>query len=124
MEDEPVLAFASRIGPFYARLERTRLDALSTFEDVELRRFFADERDFMDYYASLAAQVRAAHFRRSQPLEVEIREFHFPQGGQALVDVRLSGRHERALRFWSIEILRTDTWERVDGTWFLSPGKL
>lgn len=124
VEDREILEFADTIGAFYSRLHNTRLDSLETYEDAELRTFFVDHREFSDYYASLAAQVRAAGFRRSRAEQVRIREFRFEGDDMALVDITLVGRHRRALRFWRIEIQRSDVWRRSAGTWALSPSKL
>jgi hypothetical protein len=34
------------------------------------------------------------------------------------------GRHYRELRFWRLEISRTDTWRHTSAGWLLSPEKL
>ena len=124
VHDPAVLAFADRIGAFYARLEKMRLDALTTFEDAELRSYFQGAREFSDYYALLASQVRSVRFRNARADQVLVREFRFEGEDLAFVDITLVGKHERALRFWSIELSRTDVWRRTGGIWTLTPDKL
>lgn len=116
--------FAERAASFYASLANRPLDAYVTFEDVELREYFPGPREFADYYASLARQVRDARFRRSRIVEVEVRELHFEAEDLALVDVRLVGRHERVLLFWDVEVDRRDAWRLEGDTWLLTPEKL
>ena len=119
-----VLEFAERVEAFYGALEDTPLDAFVTFEDPELRAFFQDGREFSDYYASLAAQIRLSHFRRSRASRILVNDFVFPEETSAIVELTIVGQHERILRFWEIEIFRTDSWHRVDGVWYLTPDKL
>ncbi len=124
VDDAEVVAFAERISAFYERLENKRLDSLLTFEDPQLRSFFRGDREFSDYYASLAAQVREASFRNARTDRVVVREFRFEGDSVAYVDLMLVGKHLRALRPWEIQIERTDVWRRVGGIWTLSPDKL
>ena len=119
--DRDVLEFANRIETFYRSLELVPLDAQITFEDTELRAHFRDPDAFSDYYASIAEQIRGAHFRNGRANRVEILEFSFESPEQATVQVALVGQHQRALRFWEIQLPRTDTWLLVDGNWLLSP---
>jgi len=124
VDEADLLAFAQRIDSFYARLEKLPLDSLITFEDKRLRAYFRGEREFSDYYASLAAQVRRAQFRNSRALRIVVREFRFEGEDIAHVDVTLVGEHIRALRPGDIELRRTDVWRRSGGIWSLSPDKL
>jgi hypothetical protein len=116
--------FAERAASFYAALANRPLDAYVTFEDRELRGYFLGPREFADYYASLARQVRHARFRRSHIVEAQVRELHFEAEDLALVDVRLVGRHERVLLFWNVEVDRRDAWRLEGDTWLLTPEKL
>ena len=122
--DESVLSFARRIESFYRSLEELPIDSLITYEDPKLRTHFRDQTAFADYYASLAHQVRAASFRNGRAERVEVEEFRFEGPELARVEVRVYGRHQRALRFWEIDFARTDTWRRVEGAWVLTPEKL
>lgn len=124
VEEPDVVDFSRRIRSFYGALEHTRMDALMTFEDDRLRSFFAGPSEFSDYYASLASQLRAAQVRHAMPDRVEIREFRFEGAERARVELTILGHHQRSLRFWDIELTRVDTWERVDGTWLVTPEKL
>ena len=119
-----MVAFAERIEVFYRSLEDIPLDAEMTYQDEDLRAHFRDETSFADYYASLADQVRRASLRNGRAHRVEIREFRFEGPELARVDVSLYGRHLRGLRFWQIELERTDTWLLEEGAWLLSPEKL
>ena len=124
VDDGAVLRFAARIEAFYRGLEAIPLDVLITYENPELREHFVDEVAFGDYYASLAYQVRRSQLRNSQIERFEIRDFHFESDDVARVELILVGRHQRTLRFWELELARTDTWRRVEGSWVLSPEKL
>lgn len=119
--DREVLDFATRIESFYRSLELVPLDIFMTYEDAELRAHFRDHRDFSDYYASLANQVRGAHFRNGVAERINIDEFQFESPERARVDLTLIGRHQRGLRFWQIDMVRSDTWELVEGAWLLNP---
>lgn len=116
-----VEAFARRIDRFYGSIAQRPLDAYLTFQDPALRGYFGTEQEFSDYYASLANQIRRAHFQRAQAQEVRIEEFRFDAPDEARVDVVLLGRHERALRFWQIEVRRTDRWLHNGQVWVLAP---
>jgi len=124
VEDPQVVAFALRIDTFYRLFLNTPLDVRSTFDNPTLRAYFQNQEDFSAFYASLAADARRSLLRNATPLQVEIDGFRFEGDDVALVDVRFVGRHTRRLRFGDVEIARTDTWRRVDGTWLLSPDKL
>jgi hypothetical protein len=124
VDDAEVLGFAERVGAFYAALEGRPLNTLLTYEDPELRSYFASSAEFADYYSSLTSQVLASHFKNGYAAAVHVREFRFEGPERAEVDVTLVGKHERALRFWDIEVQRTDAWRRVDGRWVLDPERL
>ena len=124
VDERDIVAFAERISAFYGRLEKLPLNSLLAFEDEELRSYFEGDREFSDYFASVAAQVREASLRNTTADRVLIREFRFADEDLAEVDITLEGRHKRGLRRGLIELQRTDTWRRVGGTWSLSPDKL
>ena len=124
VDEHGIVAFAERISGFYRQLEKLPLNTLIAFEDPELRSYFEDEREFSDYFASVAAQLREASLRNTRAERVRIREFRFADEDLAEVDITLEGRHKRGLRRGLIELQRTDTWRRVGGTWSLSPDKL
>ncbi len=124
VDERDIVAFAERISAFYGRLEKLPLNSLLAFEDAELRSYFEGDREFSDYFASVAAQVREASLRNTTADRVLIREFRFADEDLAEVDITLEGRHKRGLRRGLIELQRTDTWRRVGGIWSLSPDKL
>ena len=122
--DPSAEALAGRIDEFYARLQDVPLDARMTWQDPELREYFPGLAAFNDYYASLANQARSAGLRDTRLQSVEVIEFRIADPGRAFVDVRLVGHHERRLRFWDIQLDRTDTWSVLDGVWYLTPDAL
>lgn len=124
VRDRDVLAFASRIETFYRALEGTPLDAPLTYESSGLRAHFVDTEAFSDYYASLTLQVRLAQLRNARVERIEVRQFTFESEERARVEVMLVGHHERSLRFWEMELPRTDIWTLVRGDWMLTPEKL
>ena len=124
VDDAAAVAFARRIEVFYAALEDVPVAALWTYESPELHGYFTGRPAFDDYFASLATQVRSATLRDGRVERFEITEFRLLDPDHAVVELQLVGRHERELRFWEIELPRTDTWERVRGTWTLRPDRL
>jgi hypothetical protein len=124
-EPDPVIrAFAERIDSFYAGLEGLPLDAAVTFESRNLRTYFTGPREFSDYYAGIAEQLRTARMRHTAPKRVEIVEFRFEGPDLARVEVELHGDHMRGLVPWDVHVERSDTWRQVDGTWYVTPEKL
>lgn len=119
-----VVRFSERIETFYASLENVPMDAVRTFQNPELRDYFASEAAFMDYYSSIANQVRRSNMLNSRPDRVRVNEFRFESPGIARVEVQITGPYQRTLRFWGVELRRTDTWSRRDGVWVLTPDKL
>jgi hypothetical protein len=124
VRDPEILEFSQRIEQFYQRLEGRSVNVFHTFQDPKFRDFFVREEEFVDYYASLASQLRQASFRHGRPLRVEIREFRFENPERASVDVTLVGKHYRGLRFWDVQVQRTDNWRRPRSVWVLSPERL
>src|SRR5262245_62653439 len=70
----PALALALHQGTesFYGQLVQRRVNALETFNDPLLRKFFRSEDLFFDYYAELAQSLAEAHFEKSRPYAVEV----------------------------------------------------
>jgi hypothetical protein len=122
--DPEIAAFAARIDGFYRALEQRPLDSAATFEDPRLHAFFASPRDFSDWYASLANQVRDANLALGRAESVRVLEFRFDEPGVARVFVELSGHRGRRVLFRAVSIQRTEVWRQRDGTWLLSPEKL
>ena len=124
VSDEEALQFAVRAERFYHALQGVPLAATITFSNQDLHQYFPTQAAFSDYYSSLATVVRQNTLRDGQARSVRIREFHFDGPDQAVVDVVLTGKHERELRFWDIDLDRHDIWRRVDGIWVIVPDKL
>jgi hypothetical protein len=124
VDDAAAASFAHRIETFYAALENVPVAAIWTYESPELHGYFTGRSAFDDYFASLAMQVRRATLRDGLVERFEIAEFRMLDADHAVVDLHLIGRHERELRFWEIELPRTDTWERVRGVWTVKPDRL
>ena len=124
MAGEYALGFLQRTETFYNRLIRRRFNTLETFNDVVLRDHFQTTDAFFDYYAELAQTLYEANFERTRPLEVQVEEFLFENRFQARVQVRFLGEDRRPLRPGTAVLIRLDRWERVDGRWWIQPGKL
>ncbi len=123
-EATPVLELQSRLDSFYGRLARVPLDAFQIYDESEVRAYFTGAAAFSDYYASLANLVREAGLRNSTAESIGVRQFRFDDAETAVVSVVILGRHQRRLRFWQIELERTDTWRRLNVIWLLVPDKL
>ena len=119
-----VVRFSERIESFYSVLENVPIDAVLTFENPALPTFFGSESAYMDYYSSLANQVRRRNILNTRPRKVIVSAFHFEGPDEAIVEVTLSGPYRRTLWLWDIEVKRVDTWKRLDGVWLLTPDKL
>ena len=122
--DEEAAALAARVEDFYRQLERVSLTSSLTYSSPGLAEYFVSPAAFNDYFASLALQVRWADLRLDEAERIEVREFRLVDLDEAVVDVLLFGHHVRRLRFWEMELERTDRWRRVDGVWLLSPDRL
>lgn len=121
---ETALAFHRRAEAFYRRLIQRRFNTIETFNDSVLREHFASVDLFFDYYADLAQSLADAHFEKSRPLEVEVEEFLFEDRERARVQLRFVGADDRPLRPGKTTLVREDRWERSEGTWWITPGKL
>lgn len=124
VDSEAVVDFYERADFFYSRLARRRFNTLATFRDELLRDYFRSETAFSDYYADLAEALEASHFEQNRPLRLEVVEFAVDGPGSARVTTRIVGENGLPLRFWSTRFDRVDRWERVEGTWWIVPGKL
>ena len=124
VDPEVALALRRRLEGFYLRLAHRRFDALETYGDAIMRDHFQELGLFFDYYAELAQDLAGAHFDKSRPESVEVLEFLFDAPDRARVRVRFRGADGRPLRPGSQELIRTDRWERVAGTWWIRPGRL
>ena len=121
---EYALEFLERAEVFYGRLIRRRFNTLETFNDTVLRDHFQTSDAFFDYYAELADNLHGAYFERTRPLEVEVEEFLFENRFRARVQVRFRGADRRPLRPGAVALIRLDRWERMDGRWWIRPGRL
>ena len=123
-EDASVLGFYQRASAFYGHLAHRRFNDISTYRDEQLRDYFRSEGAFSDYYAGLAQALTEAHFERNRPLSLDVIEFRLEGPGQAEVVTRLVGENSLPLRWGTTEFERVDRWERLQGTWWIIPGKL
>ena len=124
VDSEAVVDFYERAVFFYSRLARRRFNTLATFRDEFLRDYFRSETSFSDYYADLADSMEVAHFEQNRPLSLDVVEFVVEGQGSARVTTRIVGENGLPLRFWKTRLDREDRWERVEGTWWIVPGKL
>lgn len=118
---ETALAFQTRAEAFYGRLLQRRFNALETFNDAFLRKHFRTENAFFDYYAELANAMAEAHFEKSRPSEAVVVDFLFETPTEVLVQVRYRGQDKRPLRPNSVHLTRFDRWDRVEGSWWITP---
>jgi hypothetical protein len=118
------LSFYLQANTFYDRLIQRRFNTLETFNDPVLRDQFRTENRFFDYYADLAQNLHDAHFERSRPIEAAIQGFVFESSQRVRVQVRFVGEDDRPLRPNKVSLVRLDQWERADGRWWMTPGKL
>jgi hypothetical protein len=124
VDDTDAFVFAQRIESFYELLEDVPVAAVTTYSDERLRAYFSGASAFEDYLASLASQVRRAGLRGGRAQRFVIEEFELTTADQGVVHLTIVGHHQRELRFWEMELPRTDTWKRVGDTWMLSPDRL
>jgi hypothetical protein len=123
VEDGAVVEFYERASTFYGRLARRRFDSIETYQDEVLRDFFRSETAYADYYADLTGALVEAHFDKNRPLLLEVLELRLEGPGRARVDTRMTGEDGRPLRPGHVELLRSDRWERIEGTWRIEPGR-
>jgi hypothetical protein len=116
--------FFQRAETFYETLIQRRFNTLETFKDPVLRDHFQTPDAFFDYYADLAQSLQAARFDRSRPTDVEVEEFLFENRFIAQVQVRFVGDDNRPLNPGTAVLIRLDRWERINGRWWIAPGKL
>lgn len=116
--------FLQRTETFYTTLIRRRFNTLETFNDRVLRDHFQTPDAFFDYYADLAQSLAEARFERSRPIDVQVEEFLFENRFIAQVQVRFVGKSSRPLDPGTAVLIRLDRWERMDGRWWIRPGKL
>jgi hypothetical protein len=121
---ETALTLQRRADGFYLRLAHRRFNTLETYNDRIMREHFRDTALFLDYYADLAQSLADAHFDKSRPRRIEVRELLFEDPDRARVQVRFVGADDRPLRPGEVELVRVDRWEFSDGTWWIQPGKL
>ncbi len=124
VDSRGITSFYERASAFYDRMARRRFNTLATYEDTTLRRYFRDAASFSDYYADLASHLAEAHFAKSRALELSVEEVLVDGPGRARVKVRIVGEHALPLRIRRVILDREDRWERMDGTWWVVPGKL
>jgi hypothetical protein len=118
------IEFHQRTETFYTTLIRRRFNTLETFNDRVLRDHFQTPDAFFDYYADLAQSLNEARFERSRPTDVHVEELLFENRFIAQVQVRFVGKNSRPLNPGRSVLIRLDRWERIDGRWWIRPGKL
>lgn len=116
--------FYQRANVFYDRMARRRFNTLATYEDRTLRGYFRDAAAFSDYYADLANALAEAHFEKNRALSLTVQEVLVEGPGLARVRIRIVGDHALPLRLRQVVLDREDRWQRMDGEWWVVPGKL
>jgi len=109
---------------FYEQLVQRRVNALETFNDPVLRKYFRSEDLFFDYYADLAQSLADAHFEKSRPFAIEVQEMIFESTAHAQVQVLFRGYDNRPLRPNRVSLVRRDRWQYEQEAWWITPGKL
>ncbi|MCA9510018.1 MAG: hypothetical protein R3E88_20320 [Myxococcota bacterium] len=110
---------------FYARLENRRFNSISTFQDPGLHELFRSPEAYQDYYADLAYDLDVAHFEASRPTSVVVEGARRESERRVVLEVRFVGENGLPLRWWKVELVREDVWERDDaGRWWIQPGKV
>jgi hypothetical protein len=123
VDDPALIEFNTRATAFYGRLTRRRFDSIQTYQDEGLRDFFRSQEAFDDYYADLTSALVDAHFEKNRPIALDVLEFALEGPGRARVSTRFVGEDGRPLRRGRVELERSDRWERVDGAWWIVPGR-
>ncbi len=124
VEAPEIRAFFERAARFYSLLTLRRFNSHATFRDPKLREFFRSEQAFSDYYADLAQDLAEAHFEQRRPVYTEVVDVALEAPGVAVVTVVIRGDNGQPLRWWDTVLERRDRWERIDGAWWLVPGKV
>jgi len=119
-----ILEFQERAQAFYDRLSLRRFNTHATYTDPVLREHFQSEVAFFDYYADLAHSLEQAVVEKNRALIAEVKEFALEAPGRARVQVRIRSNNGKPLRYWTVVTERIDVWERVDGVWWVVPGKV
>lgn len=109
---------------FYTRMIDRRFNSIATFHDPALRELFVSPEAFADYFAAMADALTVAHFEALRPTELRLEKLDVLEPTVILVTVWYRGENSLPLRWWSVELTRTDRWERSDGRWWIIPGKL
>lgn len=124
VDSAELAGFFEHASGFYSRLALRRFNDRNTFLDPKLSGYFQTESAYADYYAALTGMLRFAHFKRLRPTEVEVVEVRAEGPGKAVVLVKLTGDNSRPLRWNDVHLVREDHWERVDGRWWIVPGRI
>lgn len=132
---------------FYKRIANRRFNSIATYQDPSLREFFRTEQAWSDYYADLVQKLEDASFEAVRPTRVDIVSIDFEERDAAETEgmdpaqvdplitvlepqltarivVRFTGENGKPLRWWSTSTLRKDRWKRIEGRWWIVPGKL
>ncbi len=109
---------------FYTRIINRRFNSIATFHDPALRELFASPEAFADYFAAFADALSVAHFEALRPTAAKLEKVSVLDPDAVLVTIRFRGQNSLPLRWWSVELARTDRWERSEGRWWIIPGKL
>jgi hypothetical protein len=109
---------------FYTRIINRRFNSIATFHDPALRELFVSPEAFADYFAAFADALDVASFEALRPSSARLEKISVLDPDTVLVSVRFRGQNSLPLRWWSVELVRTDRWERTSGRWWIIPGKL
>ncbi len=109
---------------FYSRVSNRRFNSIATYHDPALREFFSSPEAFADYFADFVDALTEARFRTERATSARLEGIEAEGPDRFKVTVRFEGRHALPLRWWKVKLVREDRWERIDGRWWIIPGKL
>ena len=109
---------------FYTRTINRRFNSIATFHDPALRELFESPEAFADYFAAFADALDVAHFEALRPTSATLERIDVLDPDVVLITVRFVGENSLPLRWWTVELSRTDRWERSEDRWWIIPGKL
>ena len=123
-ESSEVASLEALARIFYLRVSNRRFNSIATYHDPALREFFRSPEAFSDYFADFVDELTWARFRAERATSAWLLGIEAEGPARFKVIVLFEGRHALPLRWWKVKLVREDLWERIEGRWWLIPGKL
>jgi hypothetical protein len=121
---DEVASLEALAGIFYLRVSNRRFNSIATYHDPALREFFRSPEAFADYFADFVDALTWGRFRTERATSARLLGIEAEGPARYRVIVFFEGRHALPLRWWKVKMVREDLWERIEGRWWLIPGKL